>query len=75
MNWLTGPLLAVENLTMRFGGLVAVNAFSFSVGRGDITALIGPNGRRQDHGLQLRHRLLQADRGATRACPRRRRDA
>jgi branched-chain amino acid transport system ATP-binding protein len=44
MNWQTGPLLAVENLTMRFGGLVAVNAFSFSVGRGDITALIGPNG-------------------------------
>src|ERR1700751_1803857 len=29
---------------MRFGGLVAVNSFSFSVGRGDITALIGPNG-------------------------------
>ncbi len=44
MNWLTSPLLAVENLTMRFGGLIAVNAFSFSVGRGDITALIGPNG-------------------------------
>ncbi len=44
MNWVTSPLLTVENLTMRFGGLVAVNAFSFSVGRGDITALIGPNG-------------------------------
>jgi branched-chain amino acid transport system ATP-binding protein len=44
MNWLTSPLLAVENLTMRFGGLTAVNAFSFTVGRGDITALIGPNG-------------------------------
>ena len=44
MNWLTSPLLAVENLTMRFGGLIAVNAFSFTVGRGDITALIGPNG-------------------------------
>ena len=44
MNWLTSPLLAVENLTMRFGGLVAVNAFTFNVGRGDITALIGPNG-------------------------------
>ena len=44
MNWLTSPLLAVEKLTMRFGGLVAVNAFSFTVGRGDITALIGPNG-------------------------------
>ena len=44
MNWQTSPLLAVENLTMRFGGLTAVNAFSFEVGRGDITALIGPNG-------------------------------
>jgi branched-chain amino acid transport system ATP-binding protein len=44
MNWLTSPLLAVANLTMRFGGLIAVNAFTFAVGRGDITALIGPNG-------------------------------
>ena len=44
MNWLNSPLLSVENLTMRFGGLVAVNKFSFQVGRGDITALIGPNG-------------------------------
>jgi branched-chain amino acid transport system ATP-binding protein len=44
MNWLTSPLLAVENLTMRFGGLIAVNAFTFAAGRGDITALIGPNG-------------------------------
>jgi branched-chain amino acid transport system ATP-binding protein len=44
MNWLTSPLLTVENLTMRFGGLIAVNTFSFSAGRGDITALIGPNG-------------------------------
>ena len=44
MNWLASPLLTVENLTMRFGGLLAVNALSFNVGRGDITALIGPNG-------------------------------
>lgn len=41
---ITNPLLVVEHLTMRFGGLVAVNNLSFSVGRGDITALIGPNG-------------------------------
>jgi branched-chain amino acid transport system ATP-binding protein len=38
------PLLAVEHLTMRFGGLVAVDDVSFEVGRRDITALIGPNG-------------------------------
>jgi branched-chain amino acid transport system ATP-binding protein len=44
MRWQDQPLLAVEHLTMRFGGLVAVNDLSFRVGRGDITALIGPNG-------------------------------
>ena len=44
MRWQTDPLLVVENLTMRFGGLVAINALSFAAGRGDITALIGPNG-------------------------------
>ena len=38
------PLLKVENLTMRFGGLVAINNLSFTASRGDITALIGPNG-------------------------------
>jgi branched-chain amino acid transport system ATP-binding protein len=38
------PLLVVDRLTMRFGGLVAINELSFTAGRGDITALIGPNG-------------------------------
>jgi len=43
-RWDEDPVLTVEHLTMRFGGLVAVNDLSFNVGRGDITALIGPNG-------------------------------
>jgi branched-chain amino acid transport system ATP-binding protein len=38
------PLLVVEHLTMRFGGLVAVDDLSFSASEGAITALIGPNG-------------------------------
>jgi branched-chain amino acid transport system ATP-binding protein len=38
------PLLTVEHLTMRFGGLVAINDLSFTAARGEITALIGPNG-------------------------------
>jgi branched-chain amino acid transport system ATP-binding protein len=38
------PLLRVEHLTMRFGGLVAVDDLSFEVPQGQITALIGPNG-------------------------------
>jgi branched-chain amino acid transport system ATP-binding protein len=40
----SAPILDVEHLTMRFGGLVAVDDLSFSARRGDITALIGPNG-------------------------------
>jgi branched-chain amino acid transport system ATP-binding protein len=38
------PILKVDHLTMRFGGLTAVGDLSFTAGRNDITALIGPNG-------------------------------
>jgi ABC-type branched-subunit amino acid transport system ATPase component len=38
------PLLSVECVSRRFGGLLAVNEVSLAVGRGRITALIGPNG-------------------------------
>ncbi len=37
-------LLRVEHLSMRFGGLVAVDDLSFEARQGQITALIGPNG-------------------------------
>ena len=43
-RWHKDPLLRVEHLTMRFGGLIAVDDVSFDAGRQDITALIGPNG-------------------------------
>lgn len=36
--------LEVANVTKRFGGLVAVNAISFSVEKGEIVGIIGPNG-------------------------------
>ena len=38
------PLLDVEHLTMRFGGLVAIDDVSFVAAPKDITAIIGPNG-------------------------------
>lgn len=38
------PLLHVEHMSMRFGGLVAVDDLSFVASEGEITALIGPNG-------------------------------
>ncbi|MFI7597825.1 ABC transporter ATP-binding protein [Actinoplanes sp. NPDC049681] len=37
-------LLEVENVTLRFGGVVALNDVSFSLRRGEIFGLIGPNG-------------------------------
>jgi len=41
---MTAPLIEVEHLTMRFGGLLAVDDVSFSARPGEITAIIGPNG-------------------------------
>jgi len=38
------PILALENVSKRFGGLRVVDDLSFSVPRGTCTALIGPNG-------------------------------
>jgi ABC-type branched-subunit amino acid transport system ATPase component len=38
------PILSVEHLSMKFGGLVAIGDLSFTAPRGQITALIGPNG-------------------------------
>ena len=38
------PLLRVENVSRRFGGLLAVDNASFAAERGRIAALIGPNG-------------------------------
>jgi branched-chain amino acid transport system ATP-binding protein len=37
-------ILSVEQLTMRFGGLTAVNSLDFVARRGEITSVIGPNG-------------------------------
>lgn len=38
------PILRTEQLTMRFGGLTAVNNVSLTIPRGEIRAIIGPNG-------------------------------
>src|SRR6186713_2727002 len=38
------PLLSVNELTIRFGGLVAVNKLNLEVRTGELVGLIGPNG-------------------------------
>jgi branched-chain amino acid transport system ATP-binding protein len=44
MSAADAPILQVDHLTMRFGGLIAINDLSFGAKRGEITAIIGPNG-------------------------------
>jgi ABC-type branched-subunit amino acid transport system ATPase component len=38
------PLLVMDQLTMKFGGLVALDTVTFDIRRGEILGLIGPNG-------------------------------
>ncbi|MDP6816038.1 MAG: ABC transporter ATP-binding protein, partial [Alphaproteobacteria bacterium] len=44
MGAANAPLLTVEHLTMRFGGLVAIDDLSFEAKNAAITGIIGPNG-------------------------------
>lgn len=44
MNEPTTPILRLDEATIKFGGLTAVNKVSFELNRGDIFGLIGPNG-------------------------------
>jgi branched-chain amino acid transport system ATP-binding protein len=41
---MSDPLLAFEDVTLRFGGVTALDAVSFTVGRREMLAIIGPNG-------------------------------
>jgi branched-chain amino acid transport system ATP-binding protein len=40
----TEPLLRIENLVRRFGGIVATDNLSLDIARGELHAIIGPNG-------------------------------
>jgi len=41
---MTHPILQIQNVTMRFGGVTAIDRLSFDVQKGQIYGLIGPNG-------------------------------
>jgi branched-chain amino acid transport system ATP-binding protein len=44
MSGVPPPIMSIERITRRFGGLVAVGDVSFQVAAGEIVGLIGPNG-------------------------------
>jgi branched-chain amino acid transport system ATP-binding protein len=56
-------LLLVEHVTLRFGGIVAVDDVSFDVGEGEIVGLIGPNGAGKTSVFNLITRLYKPDGG------------
>jgi branched-chain amino acid transport system permease protein len=57
------PVLQVENLTKRFGGLVAVNDVSFTLEAGKILGVIGPNGAGKSTLFNLLTCVVPADTG------------
>lgn len=59
----SGNILEAKNITRRFGGVVAVDNVSLSVGRGEIFGLIGPNGSGKSTMINLVTGELQANEG------------
>ena len=62
----TGPLLEVDGVTVRFGGVLAIDDVSFTVARGDLLGLIGPNGAGKTTMLRAITGVVQQQRGSVR---------
>ena len=63
MSPAAGPILTVRDLTIRFGGIVALDSVGFDVAEGEIVALIGPNGAGKTTLFNCLSRLYTPDRG------------
>ncbi len=57
------PLLKVNNITKRFGGLIAVNEVSFEIARGEVVSLLGDNGAGKSTLIKCVSGVYQADEG------------
>jgi branched-chain amino acid transport system ATP-binding protein len=57
------PLLEVDNVTKRFGGIVALEGVSFDAEQGEIVGLIGPNGAGKTTAFNIITRLYKPDAG------------
>ena len=59
-------LLDVEEVTVNFGGIVALNGLSFSIEEGHICGLIGPNGAGKTTMFNVVSRIYQPTSGSVR---------
>ena len=66
MARLDEPVVAIENLTKRFGDVTAVDQLSFRVHRGQVYGLLGPNGAGKTTALRVLMGLERPTRGTTR---------
>lgn len=58
------PLVDVRDVTVRFGGIVALDGLSFSIGSGQICGLIGPNGAGKTTMFNVVSRIYEPSSGA-----------
>lgn len=63
MSWTDNPILQVDGLVKRFGGLVAVNGATLDVGKGSIVGLIGINGAGKSTLMNCIAGMYKADEG------------
>jgi branched-chain amino acid transport system permease protein len=62
----SGPLLAIDDVTLSFGGVRALDAISFVLEQGEIVGLIGPNGSGKTTLLNVISGFYTCDRGCVR---------
>lgn len=59
-----GPLLVVDDLMLRFGGITALDGVSFELRAGELLALIGPNGAGRTSILNCLNGVYRPQRGS-----------
>lgn len=51
-------MLKIDNVTMKFGGVIAANKFNANIKKGQIVGLIGPQWSRKDYYIQCSYRSV-----------------
>jgi ABC-2 type transport system ATP-binding protein len=64
----TSPIIAVENLTKRYGDVQALRGVSFSVQEGEVFGLLGPNGAGKTSTVEILEGMRPADGGSATVC-------
>jgi len=65
---MSSPLLELENVTIKFGGLTAVSDLTTTVGEGELVGLIGPNGAGKTTAFNMITGVYQPTSGHIRLC-------